>query len=174
MKPTPCEHRYRKMNGECTHCGDTLHDPCKPTPCQHKTISESSLDGKLMQRNCVDCGKDFMPTPEEKCTCITPPSILCPVHGNSPSPEAKCPRCGKNVSEGAHTCRVKKPSPEARVDWEKCSMVEIRKIIQDAVLEAEMQTRNYGGTHCTEEWDLLVDKTVQSIQAAFEKGREAR
>ncbi len=38
----------------------------KPTheeKCQHKDISESYLNGVLMQKNCVDCGKDLRPSP---------------------------------------------------------------------------------------------------------------
>jgi len=41
----------------------------------------------------------------------------------------------------------------------------MRKFIVNAVLEVEMKTRDYGGTHCTEEWDGVVDRIMEEILA---------
>ena len=96
-------------------------------------------------------------------------SEKCEAEHKSPSPEAiyPCADCGvmRTKDEGGTTFTVcdkcwdkkHKPSPEARVDWE----LEARKIAVD-----------YGETSFGEE--NLFNDVMKVIQAAFEKGREAR
>jgi hypothetical protein len=173
----------------------------KPTPCEHEwfTVGQMLFDGTFADHpqkgQCRKCGEWKKPTPEEKCTCITPPSILCPVHGNSPSPEAR-PNCGEEL------CDECNPSPEARVDWE-LKLIEgllwyaldpdfhdnkpLQGVEHFMKYKAEFDDKDspwYKREHmgdCTQEPNSCATCQIEQIEqearilsAAFEKGREAR
>lgn len=43
----------------------------------------------------------------------------------------------------------------------------LRRFIVNMVLEVEMKTRDYGGTHCTEEWDRVVDRIMERFDVTL-------
>ena len=92
----------------------------------------------------------------------------------SPSPEAHCLKCRASNFEGKCECDCH--SPEARVDWEK-SKKEIRKLVES------VWDRHDGCSLGVDEYkevpeaccyQRVTDLIMKVIQAAFEKGREAR
>ena len=175
MKPTPCEHDYDSTN-QCHICG---HE--KPTPERKKAIE--GLIEKVRDA--------WSPTSEEKCSMEpTKEDLESPmfnavwnaikkwdiqrVYGagyagatgtdvmtilnalkNAPSPEARC-LCKSGI-RGKH-CFDYHPA-EARVDWER----EISDLVQAAISYA--MKSDYG---------KFVSECKVILQAAFEKGREAR
>jgi hypothetical protein len=126
------------------------------------------------------------PTPEEKCShdwqkyksSPQPVCFKCGVVKPSPSPEAKCkcedlkvdldwtvwcPKCGEKL-----LVPIKPPAPEARVDWEK----EAKKLLKQ---EERTVGTNYPLYDCTPHWWKRKYQVIaKALQAAFEKGREAR
>ena len=77
-----------------------------------------------------------------------------------PTPEEKCKFCEWCEPEmNCNECKKPSPSPEARVDWDREAEIIIHAIPAD----------------CEDDY-FQMSKTIikNALQAAFEKGREAR
>jgi len=97
------------------------------------------------------------PTPEEKCEDMT---------------TWNCGKCGMIVEHPSdpHTCKPS-PSPEARVDWENF----IQKTINDETVRNNPETAVHEFSEVCSCWTCHLSSILaRRIQAAFEKGREAR
>jgi hypothetical protein len=170
MKPTPkCRHTTSSDGIEIKPC-----IACQPTPEEKcsQLIYEPWVMGMNKERMTLGCFTTLEKAEEILNDCIREnftTSNLCDsgvsrkmLYLDSPSPEARCD-VHTEQTQGCQRCFP--PSPEARVDWEKDA--------QNMILMwfNYLQIGNGQNYHY---FGKLKEELSDALQAAFEKGREAR